>query len=352
MKVNLSAVTVLSSALLQIAGVASAATRYVSLNGLHVSPFTNLYGAATNIQTAINVSSQGDEIIVYPGVYTENISVYGDLNLHSLDPCDPSVVSATVITRKNSNALITIASYSDARVAGFTISNSLDAGVTGGSSESIIEWNTIACNSGGGLSHCTGTVQNNSIVGNTGEDGGGLHECTGTVRNNLIADNTASKNGGGIYLSTYGTAQIANNTIARNLASLSGGGIYRVYGQGYLGIFNNILWGNLAGNYAQYYDGAVTPHYCCIQNGTMANNCITSSPKFKSVNDFHISTNSPCVDIGFNLPGVFSQCDLDGGDRVVNGTVDMGCYEYGSTPEPVSTIAIVLWLAVLHRPRR
>jgi len=39
---------------------------------------------------------------------------------------------------------------------------------------------------------------------------------------------------------------------------------------------------------------------------------------------------------GYNLPGVFTWTDLDGGERVVNSVVDIGCYEFGSIPEPLA----------------
>ena len=52
---------------LQETGVAE--TRYVSLSGGHVSPFTNWVDAATNIQAAIDASEDGDTVLVTNGVY-------------------------------------------------------------------------------------------------------------------------------------------------------------------------------------------------------------------------------------------------------------------------------------------
>ena len=46
-----------------------AETRYVSLSGGHVPPFTNWVDAATNIQAAIDVASDGDTVLVTNGVY-------------------------------------------------------------------------------------------------------------------------------------------------------------------------------------------------------------------------------------------------------------------------------------------
>jgi hypothetical protein len=210
------------------------------------------------------------------------------------------------------------------------------------------QYNKISGNSatyGGGLSVYNGTIQYNTISGNSASTcGGGLTDRGGITRNNLIVDNTSSSTGGGIII--WGTTQIQNNTIVRNFATSSGGGIYNG-GSSQIGIFNNILWNNLAGQNSQYgWDSTyqITPHYCCIQAGSSANNCITSNPQFVGVNDFHLKTNSPCTDVGYNLPGVFTWTDLDGGERVVNEIVDIGCYEFGSIPEP---FAIFVPLAAL-----
>ena len=47
--------------------------------------------------------------------------------------------------------------------------------------------------------------------------------------------------------------------------------------------------------------------------------------------DYRLTAASPCVDKGTNeLSG--ADADLNGGARIVNGTVDIGAYEYGSTP--------------------
>jgi hypothetical protein len=66
------------------------------------------------------------------------------------------------------------------------------------------------------------------------------------------------------------------------------------------------------------------------------NNQDVSPQFFDPVNgDYHLRRLSPCVNAGTNgaaqLPGV----DLDGQPRVVEGTVDLGCYEFSnSAPHP------------------
>ena len=47
--------------------------------------------------------------------------------------------------------------------------------------------------------------------------------------------------------------------------------------------------------------------------------------------DYALAVDSPCIDAGNNAYSAYD-CDLNGGARIVNGTVDIGAYEYGSTP--------------------
>jgi hypothetical protein len=49
--------------------IAFGVTRYVSQAGLHQSPFTTIETAATNIQSAINVSQSNDTVLVSAGTY-------------------------------------------------------------------------------------------------------------------------------------------------------------------------------------------------------------------------------------------------------------------------------------------
>jgi hypothetical protein len=67
----------------------------------------------------------------------------------------------------------------------------------------------------------------------------------------------------------------------------------------------------------------------------------TNEPLFLDIGagDFHLQTNSPCINSGNNACASGTN-DLDGNPRIVGGTVDIGAYEYQT---PVSAISYA-WL--------
>jgi hypothetical protein len=75
---------------------------------------------------------------------------------------------------------------------------------------------------------------------------------------------------------------------------------------------------------------------CCtfpLPSGSGYLHNFTNQPSFVNItNDFHLQSNSPCINAGKNA-FVSSITDLDGNSRIVGGTVDIGAYEYQS---PVS----------------
>jgi hypothetical protein len=95
----------------------------------------------------------------------------------------------------------------------------------------------------------------------------------------------------------------------------------------------------------------------CDDNGSQMSNCcllkeiaafatgyFTNSPLLLADN-FHLQTNSPCIDAGVNTVASGS-VDFDGRPRVVNGTVDIGATEFQSAAmEP-----FIVWLSQYALP--
>jgi PKD repeat protein len=192
---------------------------------------------------------------------------------------------------------------------------------------------------GGQLVECT-------LTGNSSGHGGGVFLVDdGSLARCRLTDNTADQ-GGGAYLDSGGL--LADCLLAGNLATFGGGASLTHFGEltgctltgnsadsgggvGFLAfgtLENCIVWGNTGSNGANIHNSG-TVLYCCALGGLThgLNGCITNDPQFISSNDYHLAASSPCIDAGSNS-FVATSIDLDELTRIVNGTVDMGAYEY------------------------
>ncbi|MFC1601926.1 nitrous oxide reductase family maturation protein NosD [Candidatus Sumerlaeota bacterium] len=286
--------TILATLLLSILCLAAPATT------ITVKPDGS--GDHVAIQAAIDAAMHGDEIIVSPGTYVENIHFEGkNIVLRSTDPTSPTIVATTIIDGNSSGSVVTFsgAEGTTCVLSGFTITNgdvsgppypqNLGGGINGNGTMATIENNTIAGNSaqyggglngcngtiqsntitnnsaswyGGGFTRCSGTIQNNTITANSAIWGGGLSSCSGTIQNNTITSNSTGSGGG--LAACGGTIQ--SNTITNNSADGGGGGLSSCHGT----IQNNTISGNAAGSYG----GGL--HYCnaTIQHNTILGNWV------------------------------------------------------------------------------
>ncbi|MDP2895186.1 MAG: right-handed parallel beta-helix repeat-containing protein [bacterium] len=263
------------------------------------------------IQDALDGSAEGDEIVVYPGLYEENI-FFGDKNvvLRSILPLNADVVANTIIDGRRLAPVVVFGGTGGwtTVLSGFTIRNGKASygggGVSGWGTHATIRNCVITANSagweGGGLFRFHGTIENNLIIGNSAPDGGGLRNCEGTIRNNTIANNSAERGPG-----------------------MSGC---------YAAIRNCIIWGNVGSESGQI--AFSDPLYSCVQgwDGGGSGN-IVEDPLFvdPANGNFRLLPYSPCIDSGSGEPEL-PETDLAGTPRIVFGgkslTVDMGAYEH------------------------
>lgn len=181
------------------------------------------------------------------------------------------------------------------------------------------------------------------IVGNSALRGGGT--ALSLVNNCLIISNSAFVRGGGALGGT-----LNNCTIVGNSAMGGGGGAYVDYGiNNCIALFNTVS--NSTSNYETIPSSPSPIRFCCtwpLPTGS-ANfiGNITSVPLFVNASggDFHLESNSPCINSGNNAYAA-SGFDLDGNPRIVGGTVDIGAYEF---QHPTSIISYA-WLEQFGLP--
>lgn len=193
-------------------------------------------GHAT-IQSAIDSSSNGDEIVVSKGIYTENIHFDGkNIILRSEDPSDSATISQTIIDGGKAGSVVTFdgTELTTCILQGFTIKNGVSnygGGICGENnglfSKATIQYNNITTNTaeffGGGISGCLGIIENNTFADNYSTlGGGGAYNCDGTIQKNLFSKNYATHGGGAIYGCDF---LIQDNKIIGNSANFNGGGI-------------------------------------------------------------------------------------------------------------------------------
>lgn len=320
-----------------------------------------------SIQEAIDVSSDGFEIIVHPGIYKENVRFNGkNILLHSVSPTSGSLVLSTIIDGDGADSTVIFdgGETGTCVLSGFTIQNGKSyngGGILGQECLAVIEHNVIRNNRaevsgdnayGGGVFGCNGIIRYNVIADNFSSDnGGGLMGCHGAVYNNVLRGNSASVNGGafsncgGMVSNNFiignsaneGSAffecngDIVNNTICGNNAV---NGIF-AYSVGL--IQNNIVWGNSVSG-GQILFNSAQPYFCDIQGWQEeGDGNISEDPRFVNwgQGDYRLLPVSPCIDGGARNNGV--ALDFLGTLRGFNGApdfrgdgsdYDIGAYEF------------------------
>ncbi|MCP4258760.1 MAG: hypothetical protein GY774_14850 [Planctomycetes bacterium] len=159
--------------------------------------------------------------------------------------------------------------------------------------------------------------------------GGGMY-CGGddpTITNCLFTGNGAPF-GGGMY-NAAANPSLINCTFTNNRSNSWGGGMQNDAGAN-PSVTNCILWGDTPDEIS--FPGTATVSYSNVQGGWEGIGNIDRDPKFADL-EGRLSADSLCIDSGNNdaVPSDITT-DLDGNPRIINGTVDMGAYEFGSSP--------------------
>jgi len=211
------------------------------------------------------------------------------------------------------------------------------------------------------------TIANNKFSGNSANYyGGGIDvnsdSGTITIANNTFSGNSADDScGGGVEVyAESGRITITNNTFSGNSANYYGGGVrgYLWYDSATLNVYNNIFFNNTANAGDDLYvnsdsDGNYIGSIVNLYNNDFSGNadfgtghsedlCITltdnyhhadniqEDPQFVDpVNgDFHLKSNSPCIDKGNNSAPELPDTDFEGNPRILGSAPDIGADEF------------------------
>ena len=214
---------------------------------------------------------------------------------------------------------------------------------------SIIENNLTEANAAGGVHLQGGRLVNSIVRGNTGKSTGGVRaygKCD--VINNLIYNNTAATSVGGVSIESKLSNVIGNTIVCNNqltgTGSQAGVKITNDLNPNNTFFVNNVVWGNMSNGtvesqqvyYISRYDKSAGQRSYNAIMGQLGDDSAVTSIKLTEDNpgfvdptngDFSLLETSPLIDFG-NKDKVSVAQDLAGNNRIVNTTVDLGCYEY------------------------
>ncbi|MGI6088202.1 MAG: immunoglobulin domain-containing protein [Kiritimatiellia bacterium] len=353
-----------------MAPLADAATVYVKPGGNDANNGLSWNTAKKTIQAGVDAAGYKGLVIVTNGTYVLNtmIIVTNSSTIRSVNGANSTIVDGNGSVTSNR-----VFGLADGCVLqGLTIRNGYSVitsspidhyggGVYCLSTNALIENCVISANrtegSGGGV--YGGTLKNCTISGNMASTGGGVYNST--LNNCTISSNIASSMGG-VYNSTLNNCLVFGNkgylgcgggdksTLNNCTVSGNAGGTFAgvaIGGMGGNSILNNCI---VFYNEANDIEDGCTVRYTCALNAPAGNGNITNAPMFINPGsgygtnhvpgNYRLAIGSPCINAGHNqyAPTNVTPYDLDGHGRILNGTVDMGAYEY-SIPIPTNIVA-------------
>jgi len=328
----------------QLGGVSATVTIHVvALPVLYVAatninprpPYATWATAATNIQDAVNAAVlPGALVLVTNGVYPGGVAVTNPLALLSINGPQFTVINGGAPC---------VSLTGGASLTGFTLTHG-GGGVSCTSPNAFLTNCVITGNAGGAY---LSTLYNCTLTGNsTPADGGGASDST--LYNCTLSGNKASAGGGASGCTLYNCALTGNSaeggagggaiectlyncTLTGNSAPGNYGGGARV-----CMLYNCIAYFNTA-SVGPNYDSYSTLNYCCTTPDPGGVGNITKAPLFVDYThgNLRLQSNCPCINAGNNAY-VTTTTDLDGNPRIVNGTVDIGAYEYQGAGSVIS----------------
>jgi len=338
-----------SNAAQNIVSVTSDNTDANSLNNSAVA-ITEFMLPGPSIQPLVDVASDGDTILIGPGIYIGPVNFNGkDVRLESTNGPENTIIDG------DRRKAITIGPMS--ALVGFTIANAYSSSgaieVYGSGtlfSNNIIDGNTtnfggfaVGINVGGGSPTIERNIFRNNVCDYQSTSGvlSFSRDSSPIIINNIFENNLCM----GIDLNLYigNTPMIMNNIFIGNDIGIRIGRFWSSASEIYR---NNIIVQNDIGVEAKFGDESDNPvwennlvfgnsvNYSVITDQTGINGNISVDPLFvnTSSEDYHLQMGSPAIDSGSetNAPAI----DFDGAVRPADGNgdltpaTDIGAYEY------------------------
>jgi len=272
-----------------IVGVITSYVSEVSSNPVH--PFTSWATAATNIQDAVDMTLDGDVVLVGDGVYR-----------HGGRPQIPGLDGTNLLNRVMIDKAITVRSVNGPATTFIEGSGGVGPEIRGVYIDSDTSFsgftvtNGISSSRGGGLYlYGSGLMISNCVVtGNQGGDGGGIFVRSSDVliHSCILSGNETSDDGGGIYVYAYDGA--SNITIqASTISDNSGAGVFgnstatnvilqtcTISGNSRRGVervtvFNSLITGNAGGAFAAHLYGCTLSGNTTSRGGGASSGSLT-----------------------------------------------------------------------------
>ncbi len=324
---------------------------------------------------AINVAGTGNTITVTSSTLSTNSAsgnstggAFGIVGTNNAVNLVSSTLSGNTATANVSGG----SAFMQGTTLTLNITNSTITGNTGGYSGGIY------CKPGGATVNITGSTIDTNTANDAYGPAVGMNSGTLTVTNSTLSGNTANKGtsgnsgkGGALWI-YKSTVNLRDTTITGNKASNAangvGGGIYRFGAGGTMTITNSIIAGNIApvsapdfkdtpGTAAVTFSLLSSAQGNTVVNGTN-NNIISASPglgvlqynggpstgaptSLTPLRTVSMLSGSPAIDTGSNgavPPAVTTDERGAGFARIINGTVDMGAYEF-QPPATTTTVS-------------
>jgi len=240
------------------------ATIYVDINASGLNNGSSFANAFTDLQSALAIANEGDQVFVAEGTYTPTNSADRDISF--VIPSGVGVFGGfsgteTELSQRNLNENITI------------LSGNIGNNTAGDNSHHVVDIsNTSDSTFLNGFTITGGRADQANNGGTNREDGAGIfgNNANALLSNLVITNNSALDDGGGLFLSGSSNAGVNSIIFLNNSASDEGGAIYASGNNNRVPISNNLFVNNQSTGGGAIHAGQV--EILNLVNNTFFNN--------------------------------------------------------------------------------